>query len=80
MMSKPQEKKLLQLRRDAVELGVEGRADRVDGCDDHDRNSRGDQTVFNRGRPGFILEKRNNSGHVLPPWCSCTSAKLRVDY
>ena len=40
---------LLQLRRDAVELGVKSGADRIDGGDDHDRNAGGDQAIFDSG-------------------------------
>src|SRR5215510_13852896 len=49
----------LQLVRDELELGVEGRTDQVHRRDDHNRNASGDETVFDRGRAGLVLQKRN---------------------
>jgi hypothetical protein len=40
---------LLELGRDTGQFGVEGRTNRIDRSDDHDRNAGGDQTVFNCG-------------------------------
>jgi hypothetical protein len=60
---------LLELGRNARELGIECRADRIDSRNDHDRNAGGDQTIFNRGRAGFVLEKRENFQHVRTPRC-----------
>ena len=45
---------LLELGRNARELGIERRADRIDCRDDHDRNAGGDQTVFNCCRAGLM--------------------------
>jgi hypothetical protein len=49
---------LLQLGRNARELAVERRADRIDRRDDHDRDTGGDQAVFNCSRTRLVLEKR----------------------
>jgi len=57
--------RLLQLGRDAVELGIEAGADRIDGGDDHDRNAGGNQAVFNRGSAGLILQKRKYLRHQV---------------
>src|SRR6185312_13346473 len=54
---------LFQLGRDAAEVGVQLRADRVDDGDDGNRDASSDQTVFDRGRTRLVLEKRNNLGH-----------------
>src|SRR6266478_5533546 len=51
---------LFQLGRDEPELRIEGGADTVDGNDDHDRNTGGDQAVFDGGRAGFILHETRN--------------------
>jgi len=59
---------LLELSRNARELGIERCADRIDGCDDHDRNAGGDQTIFNRGRARLVPEKRENLRHVRTPY------------
>lgn len=40
--------RLLQLGRDAGELAVEGRADRVDRGNNHDGNAGRDEAVFDR--------------------------------
>jgi hypothetical protein len=55
---------LLKLGRDAVELGVEARADRIDRGNDHDRNAGGNQTIFNRGGAGLILQKSKDLRHL----------------
>ena len=52
--------RLFQIGRDELELGIEGGADTVDGNDDHDRNTGGDQAVFDGGRAGFILHETRN--------------------
>jgi hypothetical protein len=46
---------LLELGRDVIELGVETRADCIDGGDDDDRNTSGNQAVFNRSRARLVL-------------------------
>jgi hypothetical protein len=46
---------LLKLGRNARELAVEGGADRIDRRNDHNRNTGGDQAVFNRGRTRNLL-------------------------
>jgi len=51
---------LLQLGRDAGELAVEGRADRIDGRDDHNGNASGDEAIFNGRRTRLILQKRKH--------------------
>ena len=48
---------LLQLGRDVVEFGVKSGTDIVDCGDDHDRNTSGDQAVFNRGRSGLVFQE-----------------------
>jgi len=55
---------LPKLRRDEVKLGVEGRTDRIDRANDHHRNAGSNQTIFNRGSSGFVLQKLKNSAHV----------------
>jgi hypothetical protein len=55
---------LLKLGRNAGELAVERGADRIDRGDDHDRNARSNQTVFNGRSAGFILEERKDARHV----------------
>ena len=55
---------LFQLGRYAVELAVQGRTNRVDRCNDHDRNAGSDQAVFNRGGARIIFQKRSDLGHV----------------
>src|SRR5262245_38616463 len=49
----------IQLVRYELEFGVEGRTDQVHRRDDHNRNASGDETVFDRGRAGLVLQKRN---------------------
>src|SRR5262249_49949254 len=49
-------KKLLQLSRDAVELAVQGRANRVDRCCD--------QAVFDSGGSRLVVQKRSDFRHV----------------
>ena len=51
---------LLQLGRNARELAVERRADRIDRRDDHDRDTGGDQAVFDRSRTRLVLENANS--------------------
>jgi len=48
---------LFKLRRDAVELRVQGRADRVHGRNDHDRNASSDETILNRGGARLVLQE-----------------------
>ena len=45
---------LAQLVTNVGEAAVEGRADRVDGADDDDRNATHDETVFDRSRARLI--------------------------
>src|SRR5262245_49351509 len=49
-------KKLVQLSRDAVELAVQGRANRVDRCCD--------QAVFDSGGSRLVVQKRSDFRHV----------------
>jgi hypothetical protein len=71
MMSQLMEwmERLLQLGRDVGELAVEGRANRVHGRNNHDRNASRDQAVFDCSRTGLVLEKRENLGHLRTPDC-----------
>jgi hypothetical protein len=66
---------LLELRRDAGELAVERAAERVHNGDDRNGNASGDQTVFDSGRTGLILQKRNNLGNESPV-LGCRSGPL----
>jgi hypothetical protein len=51
----PQEKRLsFQRGADRLEIGGEGRAHTIHCCDDRNRDTGRDQTVFNRGRPRLI--------------------------
>ena len=47
---------------DRGEGRVELRSDRRDGGDDHDRDERGDESVFDGCRAGFVPEERKNAG------------------
>jgi len=55
---------LLQLGRNARELAVERGADRIDRRNDHDRDTGGDQAVFNCSRTRLVLEKRKQLRHL----------------
>ena len=46
---------LSERRLDEVELGVEGRTDRIDRANDHHRNAGSNQTIFNRGSCRLVL-------------------------
>lgn len=46
---------LLKLIRDILELRVEGAANRIHSGYDHDRNTGGDQTVFDGGSARLVL-------------------------
>jgi hypothetical protein len=54
---------IFQQGRDAGEFGVQRAAETVDHGDDGNRDAGGDQTVFDGGGAGFILQKRDNLGH-----------------
>ena len=43
------------------------RADRRDGGDDHDRDERGDEPVFNGGAAAFILEEGHEGARLPSP-------------
>src|SRR5262245_32516920 len=64
----PNLRSLLKLRRDVVELRVQGRADRVHGRNDHDRNASSDETILNRGGARLVLQERNNLRHETSTW------------
>ena len=71
---------LLELRRDAGETAVEGRADRIDGRDDHNGNASGDEAVLDRGRSRFVLQKRYDFRHLsLQYWCVVVR-RYRLDF
>ena len=49
-------RRLLKLRRDAVELRIQAGADRVHGRNDHDRNASSDEAILDRGgEPPLLL-------------------------
>jgi len=52
---------LFELGRNAGEFGVQFRPKAVHDSNDGDRNPGSDQALFNRGRPGFVFEKRLKS-------------------
>ena len=54
---------LLNLRRNAVELRIEGRADRVDSRDNHNRDASSDQAAFDRCGARLVLQERKNLRH-----------------
>src|SRR5262245_4802572 len=55
---------LLKLGRNAGELGVQGGTNRIDCRYDHDRNSGGNQTVFNGRGTRLIPKKCKHARHV----------------
>jgi len=60
--------RLVQLGADAVERRVQLGAERLDGHDDRDRDTGGDQTVFDGGCAIFIAkESLKQSAHVWLP-------------
>src|SRR3569832_1420136 len=54
---------LLELARNAAERSTQLGADRGNDRDDRGSNTSGDETVFDRSRPSFTLEERDNLGH-----------------
>lgn len=62
---------LLELRRDALELGIQRATQRIDNCDDRNRNAGGNEPVFDRGRRRLVPEERYKLRHV-------TSATFRT--
>jgi hypothetical protein len=52
---------LFQRRIDVTEIGIERRTKTIHGRDDHNRDSTGENTVFDRGRARFIGQKLQDS-------------------
>src|SRR5262245_39430172 len=57
----------LQLVRNVLKLGVQGRADRVHRRDDDHSDATHDQAVFNRRGAGLVLQKCKDLGHSTTP-------------
>src|SRR5690348_15822458 len=61
--------------------GLEGRAERIadrrDGNDDHDRNERGDQAVFDGRGAGLVTNETLEGRHLLLPVISGPCRTLR---
>jgi hypothetical protein len=55
---------LFQLGRNAVELRVQGGADRIDRRNNYNGNASGDETVLDRGRTRLVLQERKNLRHL----------------
>src|SRR5438445_10722635 len=51
---------LFQRGRNSFELGLQGAADAVDGSDDHDRDTGGNQAIFDGGGAGLVLQETRN--------------------
>ena len=58
-------RRLMQLRRNRRELGVQLGTKPVHNGDDGECYARGDQAILNRGGPGFVFEKRPERPHKL---------------
>jgi hypothetical protein len=65
---------LLQMGRNARELAVERGADRIDRRNDHDRDTGGDQAVFNRSRTRLVLENANSLDIRRTPSSRCSTS------
>jgi hypothetical protein len=47
-----------------LELRIERAADRIDACDDHNRNAGGDQAIFDGGSARLVFEERKKGTHL----------------
>src|SRR5258708_28848580 len=64
---------LFQRRIHRSEIGVEGGADAVDGGNDHDADANRDQTIFNGGWRGLIV----NESSAMHPLLKLHSPPLK---
>ena len=55
MEERPESGKLLQRISDAIKRPFYSGAGVLHGQDDHDRNSRSDETILDGGRPGVVF-------------------------
>ena len=55
---------LFKLLGDVIELGIKRAADRIDACDDHNRNAGGDQAIFDGGSARLVFEERKKGMHL----------------
>lgn len=67
----PEKGYLFQRSADRGEIGAELTAHTVNGCDDRNRDTGGDQAVFDSGRAGFVGDKvlQNTLQLYLPGSC-----------
>ena len=59
---------LFKLGRDARELGIQRGAKAIDHGDDGDRDTGGNQAVFNSGSARLVLQKRGELRHESTPY------------
>ena len=55
---------LFQLIGDVLKFRIKRAADRIDACDDHNRNAGGDQTIFDGGSARLVFEERKKGMHL----------------